>query len=522
MGTVAYMSPEQIRAKDLDGRTDLFSFGAVMYEMSTGAMPFRGESTGVVYEAILGRSPVPMARLNPDLPVELERIILKCLEKDRDLRYQHASELRTDLQRLKRDTDSVHAPTAASNGYSLGRGRRWRLIVPAAFVVLALSVAGYLHFRRTPKLTDKDTIVLGDFTNSTGDPVFDGTLRQGLAVQLEQSPFLSLLPDARIQRALALMGQPADARLVPQIAQEICERTASSAVLEGSIASLGSQYVLGLRAKDCGTGDVLAEEQAQAGRKEDVLNVLGEMASKFRRRVGESLSTVEKHNTPLAEATTSSLEALKAYSTAKRALISSGSSPASVPILQRAIEIDPQFAMAYAQLGLSYSDLGESVLAAENASKAYQLRDHVGDREKFFITANYDRQVTGNLEKAHRTLELWAQTYPRDLEAHGLLSGFGSQGLGKYEQAIEEARKATNLDPDFIFGYVNPAFSYLYTNRLKEAEATRSAGGQSDIELDIFSLGWCFSATTLRFSRATRREWVRKRPGPKGSLASKT
>ena len=349
MGTVAYMSPEQIRSKELDARTDLFSFGAVMYEMYTGARPFRGESTGVIYEAILSRAPAPLARLNPDLFPELERIILKCLEKDRELRYQHASELRSDLQRLRRDTDSLPAPTTAKTERSTGRRETWKLAVPAAFAVVALSVAGYLHFRRTPKLTDKDTIVLADFTNSTGDPVFDGTLRQGVAVQLEQSPFLSLLPDSRIQRTLALMGQSADARLTPEIAQQICERTSSAAVLEGSIANLGSQYVVGLRAKDCGAGNVLAEEQAQAARKEDVLNTLGDMATRFRRRVGESLSTVEKHDTPLAEATTPSLDALKAFSMAKKAIRSSGSSAVSLPLLNRAIEIDPNFAIAYGQ-----------------------------------------------------------------------------------------------------------------------------------------------------------------------------
>jgi eukaryotic-like serine/threonine-protein kinase len=492
LGTVSYMSPEQVRAKALDPRTDLFSFGSVLYEMATGTLPFRGESTGVVYEAILSRPPVPLARLNPDLPTELERIILKCLEKDRDLRYQHASELRTDLQRLKRDSDSERAlsrsdSTEPSKPTNAG-GKPRRFILPAALAVLAvlaLSVVAYRHFRGPLKLTDKDTIVLADFTNTTGDPVFDGTLRQGLAVQLEQSPFLSLISETRIQQVLHLMGQPADARLTPEIAQEVCERTASAAVLDGSIASLGSQYVLGLRALDCRTGEVLAEEQAQAARKEDVLNALGQMASKFRRRVGESLATIEKHNTPLEEATTPSLEALKAYSTGKKTTVSIGTAD-GVPLLQRAIQTDPQFAMAYAQLGLSYSDLGESVLAAEYASKAYELRNRVSDREKFFITANYYRHVTGNLEKAHQTLELWAQTYPRDSAAHGLLSGHSSQGLGKYEQAIEEARKSIEIDPDFTFGYENLAFSYLYLDRLKEAEKTLQQGFDRKPEVPDF------------------------------------
>jgi tetratricopeptide (TPR) repeat protein/predicted Ser/Thr protein kinase len=469
VGTIAYMSPEQVRAKELDARTDLFSFGAVLYEMATATLPFRGESTGVIFEAILNRAPVPPVRLNPDLPAELESIIIKCLEKDRTLRYQHASEIRTDLQRLKRDTDSGRMTTSARPAATTDVAKRWKVIVPGAVVVLALFVVGYLDLHRTPKLTDKDTIVLADFTNTTGDSVFDGTLRQGLAVQLGQSPFLSLVSDQHIQQTLRLMGQPADARLSPEIAMEICERIASTAVLDGSIASLGSQYVLGLRARDCRTGDVLAEEQVETARKEDVLNALGQIASKFRTRVGESLTTVEKHNTPLEVATTSSLEALKAYSTAMRVSHSTGAADA-VPHFKRAVEIDPQFAVAYAFMGLNYSGLGESVLSMESTSKAYQLRDRASDRERFLITTLYDRQVTGNLEKEQQTLQLWAQTYPRDRDAHGLLSGFASQGSGQYEKSIDQGNIALGIDPDFAIGYVNVAFSYFFLDRWAETE----------------------------------------------------
>jgi len=469
MGTVQYMSPEQVRAKPLDARTDLFSFGVVLYEMATGKLPFCGESLADIFGSILNSSPVSAASLNPAVPAELEQIVSKCLEKDRNLRYQHASEIRTDLQRLKRVTDSGRLTPTAKAATSNHIASRWKLIVPAVVVVLAFLIAGYFYFHRAPKLTDKDTIVVADFTNTTGDPVFDGTMRQGMAVQLEQSPFLSLVSEERIQQILRLMGQPSDARLSPEIAQEICVRTASAAVLEGSIASLGSQYVLGLRAKDCRSGDILAEEQVQAARKEDVLNSLSQIASKFRTRLGESLTTVERHNTPLELATTSSLDALKAYSAGMRASVSTGFIDA-LPHLKRAVEIDPQFAMAYAAMGLMYSNLGESVLALESTSKAYQLRDRASDRERFFIMALYDRQVTGNLEKEQQTLQLWAQNYPRDRDAHGLLSGFASQGSGQYEKSIAEANIALGIDPDFGPGYVNIAYAYFYLDRLPETE----------------------------------------------------
>src|SRR5580658_8223158 len=315
MGTLAYMSPEQARGEELDVRTDLFSFGAVLYEMATGRMAFTGTTAAIVHEAILNRAPVPAARLKSELPPKFEEIVSKALEKDRRLRYQSAAEIRADLQRLKRDTDSARLPGTTNARTPTTFGTHWKVMVlVAAATVVTLAASGYFYFHRTLKLTDKDTIVLADFTNTTGDPVFDGTLRQGLSVQLEQSPFLSIIPDQQIQQTLQMMDQKPDAKLTPEVAAEICERTASAAVLDGSIASLGSQYVVGLRARNCRTADVLDEEQVQAARKEDVLNALSQIASKFRTRVGESLSTVEKLDTPLEEATTSSLEALKAYS----------------------------------------------------------------------------------------------------------------------------------------------------------------------------------------------------------------
>jgi DNA-binding winged helix-turn-helix (wHTH) protein/tetratricopeptide (TPR) repeat protein len=366
-------------------------------------------------------------------------------------------------------------------------GRRWKLIVPAIVAVLALSVGGYFDLLRTPKLTDKDTIVLAEFRNTTGDSVFDGTLRQGLAVQLEQSPFLSLISDERIQQMLKLMGKPGDARLTPEIAREICERTASAAVLDGSIASLGSQYVLGLRAEDCRTGDVLAEEQVQAQRKEDVLNALGQMASKFRTRVGESLTTIKKYDVPLAEATTPSLEALKAYSAGWQVVSSTGSE-AAVPFFSRATEIDPNFASAYAALGRMYGDIGESVLSAQNTNKAYQLRDHASDQERFFISLTYELQVTGDLEKAEQICDLWVRAYPRASLPHGLLAGGVYPSIGKREESVEEAKIALGIDPDFSIGYSLLAGSYLALGRTAEAEKTLDRASERKLDIPDFNV----------------------------------
>jgi len=470
LGTAFYMSPEQVRGKELDARTDMFSFGAVLYEMCTGVLPFRGDTTALIFESILNRTPSPAVRLNPDTSSKLEEVISRCLEKDRNLRYQHAADLSADLKRVKQEREFGLRPTPPLPGEKHGaRTRRnWKFAIAAGLVAIALASV-WSFSRHSRALTEKDTIVLADFDNKTGDPVFDLTLRQGLAVQLEQSPFLSLISEPRIQQTLRLMGKPSDARLIADTAQEICQRTGSAAVLDGSIASLGSRYVLGLRARDCRAGDVLAEQQVQADRKEDILNALTQIATKFRSQLGESFTTVQKHNTPLVEATTPSLDALKQYSAAVKVAFSTGF-PSAIPLLQRALEIDPNFALAHAHLALWYSAMGESVLSEEDATAAYKLRDRVSDPEKFFITVIYHRTVTGNLEKAQQTCELWAQAYPRDAYPHGLLSGFLYQGTGNYERSIEEGKTAIAMDPDFTPGYVNLAYSYLSLDRLEEAE----------------------------------------------------
>jgi eukaryotic-like serine/threonine-protein kinase len=487
VGTIAYMSPEQVRAKDLDARTDLFSFGVVLYEMATGGLPFQGESPGVIFEAILNRTPVPPVRLNPNLAPQLERIIAKCLEKDRDLRYQHASEIRADLQRMKRDTDSARLTAGSKAGGETRIGKLWKVIAPAALAALALSVAGHFYFHRPARLTDKDTIMLADFTNTTGDAVFDGTLRQGMSVQLEQSPFLSLISEQRIQQTLKLMGQSSDARLTPELAHEICERTGSAAVLEGSIASLGNQYVLGLRAKNCRTGDILDEEQLQVARKEDVLNALTQMASKFRTRVGESLVSVEKLDTPLADATTPSLEALKAYSMGWKVAASQDAATA-VPFFKHAVEIDPKFAIAYASLGLMYGSAGETEAGTENTRKAYELRERASEKEKFFITAYYDGRATGNQEKAQRTCEAWAAAYPREPLPHAFLAGFIYPVLGEYAKAAEQAEKAIELAPDFGIGYALLGFNSMNLDRLGEAENTALRASQQKVDIPLLDL----------------------------------
>jgi eukaryotic-like serine/threonine-protein kinase len=484
VGTLAYMSPEQLRGDDLDARTDLFSLGLVLYEMATGRPAFNGPTAAVIAAAILHAEPARPGALSAHLPQGVETIILKALEKDRRLRYQHASDVRADLQRVQRDSRVVPAAPAPAADARWRGGRRSRVAAGFVAVALAAIAAGYLYRPGPPTLTDKDTIVLADFDNRTGDPVFDDTLRQGLSVELQQSPFLSLISERRVQQQLALMGQPKEARLTPDVAQHLCERTASAMVLEGSIASLGSQYVLGLRARNCETGSTVDQQQVQVARREDVLNSLSQIARSFRTRVGESRSTVAKHSTPLIEATTPSLDALKAYSTGMRMTLSSGGAGA-IPFYRRAVEIDPQFAVAHAHLGLLYSAVGESVLSAQSTTRAWQLRDRVSERERFFIDFTYDRQVTGDLEKAYRTLELWLQTYPRGGQpnANGLLGGLSTHGTGRFEKAIEASERALVDDPDFVIGYDSLASANFYLDRFGHVENAIERASERKLEV---------------------------------------
>jgi serine/threonine protein kinase/tetratricopeptide (TPR) repeat protein len=465
VGTIAYMSPEQVRAKELDARTDLFSFGAVLYEMATGAMPFRGESSGVIFKAILDGAPTPPIRLNPDLPVDLERIIHKALEKDRNLRYQHAADIRTDLQRLKRDTESARIPAALRAEASTRLRMHWKVTLSVAFAVAALAAGGYFYFHRTPKLTDKDTIVLSDFTNTTGDAIFDDTLKTALNVSLRQSPFLNVLSDSEVTKTLQQMTRPADTKLTPGVARELCQRAGSKAYLAGTIGSLGSQYVLELKAVNCRSGDTLAEEQVTAVSKEKVLDTLGKAASKLRGELGESLATVQKLDVPLAEATTSSLEALKALSLGKKAQNEKGYA-AALPYDQRAIQLDPNFAVGYSAVGNEYHSLGETGRASEYFTKAFQLREHASEREKLAIAADYYLNVTGELDKAAQTYQEAIENYPRRTGAYVNLGNvYGAKG--QYEKAEEVTRQAVRLAPDED-SYGNLANNTLALQRFEE------------------------------------------------------
>jgi serine/threonine protein kinase/Tfp pilus assembly protein PilF len=477
LGTVAYMSPEQARAKELDARSDLFSFGAVLYEMATGALPFRGESSAVIFKAILDAAPTAVVRLNPDVPADLERIINKALEKDRNLRYQSAAEIRTDLQRLKRDTES-HVSTPAFSteragtaaGGRSGRARFSRYA--AAAILVAVLVAGgvYYRSRHSKRLTDRDTLVLADFANSTGDSIFDDTLKTALSVALNQSPFLNVLSDNKVADTLQQMTRPPGTKLTPELARELCQRTGSRAYIAGSIGSLGSEYVLGLKAVNCQNGETLAQEQVTASAKEKVLDVLGGTVSKLRSELGESLATVQRFDVPLEQATTSSLEALKAYSLGQRADREKGPS-AALPYNQHAIQLDPNFAMGYLAVGGEYFSLAEPGRASEYFTKAFELRDHASEREKLALAANYYLNVTGELGRAAQAYQEEIESYPQN--ARGYLNlGVVYAEQGQYEKSADLTLQALRLNSDNVAAYDNLANCYLALQQFDDARKT--------------------------------------------------
>jgi len=507
-GTLPYMAPEQVLGGEIDDRTDIHGAGSVLYEMATGQRPFADVESPQLIGAILHRAPRPPTALNPSLSPELVRIIGKCLEKEPENRYQSAKELTIDLRRLL-TPGAVKAADVPVAGRKL-----WKVLLPATVILVAATVGGMLYFgsRRVHALTDKDTIVLSDFTNKTGDAVFDGTLRQGLSVQLEQSPFLSLVSDQRVQQTLRLMGRSSDARITPEIAQELCQRTGSKAFIDGSIAQIGTQYSLILKAVNCSNGESLTSTEAQASDKSHVLVALGKAASEIRSKLGESLSTVQKLDTPLREATTASLEALQAYTLGRNA-INGGDDPAAVPLLQRAIRLDPSFAMAWASLGTAYHNLVESSLASENTKKAYELREHVSEPEKLYIESHYYLFVTGNLEKARQVCELWARTYPRNAMPHNLLGNI-YETFGQFDKALEQHRENVRLGASGL-GYAILVGEYTNLNRLEEALATAKEAQAKNMDSPglHFGLYWLAFMQNDAAGMAQQVAWASGKPG---------
>ncbi|MGA9902994.1 MAG: protein kinase [Terriglobales bacterium] len=527
-GTIAFMSPEQVHGEELDSRTDLFSFGVVIYEMATGRLPFERKTVGATFAAILHESPQPAKGLNSRVPARLDEIVSKALQKDRNLRYQHASEIRNDLQKLRGGAKGPETPSADFKSIAtpppemaVSGKNRWKIALPIGvsllilIVLLGAIIFGLSHRRtsQASKLNEKDAVVLADFANSTGDPVFDNTLKQALSVSLRQSPFLNILSDSRVAATLTMMTRLPNTQITNDVAREVCQRTNGKAYIAGSISAIGKEYVLGLRAASCVTGDVLAEEQATADRKEEVLGALGKAAAKLREKLGESLASVTKYNQSLKEATTSSLEALQQYSEDRRVQLEQGDA-AAIPYAKRAIELDPDFAIAYASLGASYSNLNQASLARDNFRKAYELRDRVTQPERFFIEAFYYGYVTGEIDKAVQTYTEWARTYSGNYVPHGDL-GDTYNLLGQYGKAAEETNASLRIEPDDAIAYGNLADDYLALDRTQDARAALDEASRRNLDtpdLHLYRYHLAFLENNLP-AMQEQSSWARGKPG---------